>query len=547
MESPQGAFSKTTGISASAEMQECAGFELIFPPEHALCRLQALWSGNQPAPLRYTLYYSGQGICMPSALDTAQEAEALRQSLTSAAQAREQAVAGSGERPLPELDEQSFLYLAHNAMAAWLLLFPPTEHGRNLTMLQLLQQLARAGITGGIDLPLVKQLPAPPQRYFQLFPVAKGLAPTRGEDGRIVDRYPRDSKTPVAQGELGQEDYVSLHLVQNIQEGDIICEIVPPTLGTAGYTVTGTPLPAMWGAEAVVPQGRNTARSADGRYLVATRSGHVEFSGHNFQVKPILEIAENVERSSGIINFLGDIHIHGDVCCGATIRALGSIQIDGVVEACTIEAGEHIIVSSGVQGQDRAVLSAQKSVFAKYLEHCSVYAREDVQADCIIDCNIYSNGAVTARTGRGVIIGGTVRAKTQVSAGMVGSKAERPTAIMLGGLPCEEYERTQIQADIEQSEEGIKKCQAQQDTPAKQSELSKLRLNLCVAQMKLEKLEKELHSYPHPRPQADPRRLVCNEAFPGTVVSIDYQSFRFNQAEHNCVIGLANGLVSRMR
>lgn len=250
-----------------------------------------------------------------------------------------------------------------------------------------------------------------------------------------MEHYPRVLEPDIPVDELGNADYSTLNLVQDIQKGEVICEIVPPTRGTPGNTVTGRPIPAECGKPAEVPQGRNTVLSEDGRNLVATRAGHVEFSGRVFQVKPVLEIPDQITTAMGDLNFLGDIHIHGDVCSGVSIRALGSIQVDGVIEGCTVEAGEHIIVSSGVQGQERAVLRAHKSVFAKYLEHCCVYARESVQADCIINCDIYSNGSVRARTGRGIILGGTIRAATQVSAKIIGSKAERLTMVALGGPP----------------------------------------------------------------------------------------------------------------
>lgn len=169
-------------------------------------------------------------------------------------------------------------------------------------------------------------------------------------------------------------------------------------------------------------KGRNTEISQDGLHLISTHIGHVEFSGNEFQVNPILDIEGNVNPLIGNINFLGDIHIHGDVCCGVSIRATGNIQVDGVIEACIIEAGKNIVVSSGIQGQNSAIIKAHKCVYAKYLENCKVYAKEDVYADCIIGCNIYSNGSIKATTGRGAIIGGTICSSKEVLANSIGSK-----------------------------------------------------------------------------------------------------------------------------
>ena len=61
--------------------------------------------------------------------------------------------------------------------------------------------------------------------------------------------------------------------------------------------------------------------------LLASSSGHVEFSGRAFQVKPLLDIPANVDFSTGDINFLGDVCIHGDICSGFTVRAIGNITV----------------------------------------------------------------------------------------------------------------------------------------------------------------------------------------------------------------------------
>ena len=253
-----------------------------------------------------------------------------------------------------------------------------------------------------------------------------------------------------------------------------------------------------------MPQGRNTILSEDGRFLLAARDGHVAFNGRNYQVKPVLEISKDVSGDTGIVNYLGDIHIHGDVFRGAAIRAMGSIQIDGVVEDCYIEAGEDLVVSSGVQGQDHGVIQAHRSIYAKYLEHCRVYAQESVQSDCVIDCEVYSNGTVRVRTGRGVIIGGTVRAAREVDASTVGSKAERATDIVLGGMPCDDLERRQIQAEVESAQASLQATEAAPATPERNQSLAKQRMGLYVARMKLEHLENSLEHRLPPRPRSGP-------------------------------------------
>ena len=520
--------------------------EIVLPTEHPLCKLYSLWrdDSGQDLPLCFSLFAAGDPFCPTSPQALAEETSAAEQALTEFASGHwSQLLAKASDNSAPSLDEQVFIHLSQDEMTAWLLLLPPIGSEKRLSLLQLLQALAASKVSYGVDLPLLKQISHLPRQYFQLFPIAHGTAPLPGEDGKIVDLHPWKADAPSPVRELGQADYLTLNLVRNIKKGEQICEIIPPVRGTPGHTVTGALIAAPAGEAPPVPQGRNTTLSEDGRYLLAAQDGHLEYNGRKFQVKPVLEIPGSVDRTTGDINFLGDVHVHGDVCCGVTVRAMGNIQVDGVIESCTIEAGENLVVSSGIQGQDCAVIRAHKSIYAKYLDHCYAYARENIQADCIIDCNIFCNGLVKVLTGRGAIVGGTIRSSSEVSATTVGSKAERLTSIVLGGLPYEDFERIQMLRELEQAEHKLAKCEAHPDTPEHQSKLSKLRLDVYVIKMKLAKFDKDLHLPVPPRPEEDFRRLVCGAAYPGTTVTIDHITFRVTQMTQNCVIGLQDGLV----
>ena len=162
----------------------------------------------------------------------------------------------------------------------------------------------------------------------------------------------------------------------------------------------------------------------------------------------------------------------------------------------------------------------------------------------MIDCNIYSDGAVTVRSGRGAIVGGAIRASTSVSAKTVGSKAERQTDIVLGGLPYEEFERLQILKEMEQVRSQLEQIQAQPD--GDQSKLPKLRLDLHVIEMKLNKFNTDMEKMQAQlalTSAEDACRLLCDTAYPGVVVTAGHQASRVGSVTQNCVIGLTEGLL----
>lgn len=525
-----------TGASQNhADTRNAPGWELVFPKEHALSLVWTVWTKERrEEDMRLNLWSDELKQLHIDESRLAQENRRIQIWLTKVARARLMQMADS-----PSLDEGAVIFLSSDAMVAWLLLLPAVGEGKQLSASQIHQALMRRGVTYGICWNTICEMSECPQRNFHIFTIACGKMPVRGQDGAVVDRYPRVLEANLKVDELGAADYEALNLVQDIREGDVICDIVLPTKGKSGRTVTGKAVAAAEGHPAQVPQGRNTCLSEDGTQLLAQRDGHLYFSGRSFQVKPVLHLYEDHFPSEPSIKFLGDIHIHGDLCGDVSVYAIGNVQIDGVIEGCKVEAGENIIVSSGVLGQDRAVLHAQKSVYAKYLEHCSVYAVESVQADCIISSNVYSNGDVRVRTGRGAVVGGIIRAAREVSAITIGSKAERETQVMLGGKPCEEAERMQIAAEIQEIERAM--AQDREETS-----VSKLRLRQCVAKMKLEKIEKDLEEDVKRNLESDCCRMQFDTAYPGTSVSMRHLTYHVEREMHDGTIGLNNGAIRRI-
>lgn len=473
---------------------------------------------------------------LPSAQAMEEEAEIIQKKLTALTIPRWQAIVEAmSDRTLPDLDGEIFFYVSRDKMIAWLLLLPPIGQGKPVEMLHLMKRLSEEKVGSAIEWDLVKEMVNQGQHWFQLMPVAWGKQPERGADGWIEDYYAREQEPNINMEELAQVGYDSLdslHLVQEVKKGDAICRIMPPGKGIPGSTVTGEQIPALNGRPAIPPKGRNTALSEDGNYIVSTEDGHVLFNGRTFQVKPVLKIEGDVTPEDGTVQFVGDIQILGDVVSGASVQATGNIQVSGMVEASTIEAGEHVVVSGGIQGQDNALIRAYKSVYAKYLEHCTVYAFQSVRADCIIESEIFSNGTIQVRTGRAVVVGGHIQAAGEVSVGTVGSKAERITMVELGGQPCEALERAQIMEELERTEEKLRKVSRQPDNPEVRKEISQLNLNVCVTKMKLEKLEKDLKkSEVHFRKDC---RLVCDTVFPGTEVTIGGNTLRMDRIKERC-------------
>lgn len=520
---------------------------LELPQDHALFRL---WdyrkqnTGWMPPP---QLQLTGPPDC-PRVLAgdelRTERARLLTAVTTAAGQRVSQCIPRTPEDPCPDVDARAAVFMTRDQLNAWIFAYPPVGNGQELDQEMLKKAVSESGIQYGLDSGLLERLPEQKDRYFHLFPLARGKAAVHGKDGSVVDLFARKIEREVQTDEFNQVDYSSLNLVQNVEEGAVICRIILPTGGEPGTTVLGKEIPARNGRPAVVPKGRNTEISEDGTKLVATRTGHVEFTGRAFMVKPLLDIPGDVDFSVGSINFLGDVHVHGDVCSGFTVRATGNITVDGVVEASAVEAGGDLVVAKGVLGNNQAVITAHRTIYAKYLENCRVHARENLQTDCIVNCDVYSDGAVQVRSGRGTIIGGCVRAANEINASVVGSRSERPTTIVLGGMPCEDFEKELLQQEIREMTEEFEKVQRQPDSPAKLSRLSTLRMKIAVDKKKLEEFDKEdAELLVMPPEEVYDMRMNGGIVYPGTEVRIGMAKLKVKQETRQCTARLIDGQV----
>ena len=474
-----------------------------------------------------------------------QEKKRIQPALRNAANARLKAAKGTkkskdDDEPLA-LDAEPWFFISADKLYAWTLVFPPVGEGQELSRDSFYRGMFGQDISFGVDTRLADRMAHEEKRYFQLYLIAHGKPAFDGKNGNIVDYFPREVQRIFEVDEFDQVDYTALNLIHNVKEGQEICRLILPTEGEPGRTVQDQEIPAKSGKSVPLPKGRNTEISEDGVSLVATISGHVEFTGRSFQVRPVMDVAGDVDYSVGDINFLGDVNIKGDVRTGFTVRASGNIQVGGMIEAgSTVEAGGDLVVVKGILGDGNTVIRAQRCLFSKYIENATVYVRENLQTDCILNGNVYCNGEVQVRSGRGSIMGGRIWAADKISATAVGSKSECRTAVSLGGMPCENFELEYLRQELKKLEMEQEELECQMDSPSKSSLLSKTRMKLTVTEHKLRQLEEDM-----PQPDAAAKknngRLECGVAYPGTELTFGEELLRLRHESRQCVVRLING------
>lgn len=515
--------------------------------DHTLYGLRALRRRQSGSPLPPPDLRLDPEVLAPGTLE--REKGRLQKGLTAASNARfgkafpKRPKEGEEPPPSPLLDAEGWVFVAADKLSAWILVFPPVGGGREMDRNVLDQALAQSGVVSGIDSAALDRLASDKEGYFKLVLAARGRPAVNGQDGKIIERFARKVEKHFQVDENDRMDYTNLNLVQNVGQGEEICAMVPPTEGQPGEDVYGHELPAKNGRKVQLPKGRNTEISEDGLSLVASAAGHVEYTGRSFQVKPVLEIGGDVDYSTGNINFLGDVHIQGDVCSGFLVRAMGNVNVDGVISGGTVEAGGDLVVAKGILGGEQTVVRAHRSIFAKYLENCVVYARENLQTDCIINSEVFCDGVVEVESGRGTIMGGRIWAARKVTAKIVGSRSEVATFITLGGLPCSDSEKEQLLTQLTQQEEELRKIMLQPESPGKSGRTARARMKLSGDRLRLEQLERDLAELKEASKGHGTGRLEGGIVYPGTEITIGDASLRVRHETHQCVAALIAGEV----
>ena len=348
-----------------------------------------------------------------------------------------------------------------DSMEAYVMLITPDDGGE-YTIESLQKALDDRGVKYGIDEAALTEL-IDEKKYGVETLVAQGTEPVDGKDGYYDYNFNCNfDKKPLMRPD-GTVDYWSVKSIESVVQDQVIAEYHPCVEGMDGKTVTGKPIPAKRGREQLPLKGKGFERKDDNTY-VALMSGKIETQNDRVVILPVHELSGNADLSSGNIDFHGDVVIHGSVESGVIVKASGTITVDGIVEACTLEAGEDIILRSGMLGGNKASVKTKGSITAKFFEFTRIECAGDIRADVLMDCQVQCFGKIIMNGKRGSIIGGLTHGVCGIEVTTLGNDAEKKTVIMAGASPegyakLRQLEKTiqELSQGLAQIEEGLRK------------------------------------------------------------------------------------------
>jgi len=359
------------------------------------------------------------------------------------------------------ISESVNIKIAEDRMSATCVFYPPSTHGMLTDKRNIIDDLKRAGINHGIDEDVIDSF-LQNREYCKEFIIARGTPHRDGTDAVFTYYFNTKPSYQPMENEDGTVDFHKLNFVNNVQEGDVLVTLVPADLGDHGKDVTGRDLPPKKIADRRILAGKNTRLEEEGKKLVATMSGHVVLDIDNkVVVSNVLEIAGDIDTSTGDINYEGNVIIKGNVNTGYRVEATGNIEIDGVVEGATIIAGGDIVLRRGIQGMNKGYLKAGGNLMTKFIENASVVVRGKIESGSILHSDVISKSEICVRGRKGLLVGGSVRANVLIEAQSIGSNMGSNTKVSVGidaevqdkirklteelkGLQAEEYRTRQL-------------------------------------------------------------------------------------------------------
>lgn len=423
------------------------------------------------------------------------------------------------------------LYMAEDNMSVTARFIAASETGNKMSVEEFLHDLSFRQIRFGVQEARIREA-FEKDEYCTDIIVAEGKAPKQGTDASIEYFFNTDPKVRPTLKEDGSVDFFNLNTVCHCQAGDVLAKLTMPVPGEDGMTVLGTRIKPREVKYLKLRYGKNIGVSEDGLVLTSQVNGHVTLVEGQVFVSNVLPI-ENVDNSTGNIEYEGSVEIHGNVQSNFSVKAKGNIVVNGLVEGAYLEAGGDIIIARGMAGMSKGELKAQGNIVAKFFENATASAGGYITTESILHSNVSAGNEITVGGRRGFITGGHVVAANQIKVKTLGSAMGASTIVEVGADPNIKQKYTQMQKDVAELEKQVKSMepiiasyamkrkQGVQFTPDQMQYLATLmkarekkQQELSEANEHMEALQQIMEDQHHAQV------IVEGEVFPGTKIVI---------------------------
>ncbi|MDR2803834.1 MAG: FapA family protein [Treponema sp.] len=325
--------------------------------------------------------------------------------------------------------------IADQETKAFMRVTAPKTGGADLTYSEYIKILNTNGIVYGIDEDFLKKFADKPI-YKDKVCVAAAKPPVDGMNSYLEYFFETEpGRVKLSENTDGKVNFKELNIIQNVLKDEKLARVHPAEKGELGFTVTGKSLPPREGKDLTVTLGKNVRFAEDGTTILADINGQVVMANGKINVESVYTIDGSVNLKTGNILFLGNVVVTGNVEEGFSVKASGNIEVCGLVDKASLTAEGDIIVRQGITGKKGEIISAGRSIWAKFIENAEVRSGSSViVSDGILNSNIDAADRILCHGKRASIIGGRLRAAEEISAKSLGSPSGNTETICEVGM-----------------------------------------------------------------------------------------------------------------
>ena len=441
--------------------------------------------------------------------------------------------------------EGSVIRVSEDKMTATARFYPPSTGGRPITKEEIYSECRLAKVVFGIDDKVIDQFLAE-KKYATDYVIAKGKPTVEGRDASIEYHFNTNNKVRPTLNEDGTVDFFNLNLVNHCTAGMVLATLTPAVKGEAGTDVFGTVLKPRDVKRMALQFGLNIDLSEDRCTITSRVNGHVTLVGGKVFVSDVMQV-NNVDNSTGNIDYQGNVVVEGDVHSNFSIRTTGDVEVRGVVEGATIEAGGNIILVRGINGMGKGCLKAGGNVISKFMENCTVEAGGYVETNSILHSRVHAGTEINVMSNKGFITGGEVTATARIRVKTLGSQMGADTKVMVGVDPQVLSRMGELNKEIQDLQKNLKAMLPVLDatkkklaagvkmTPDQVKQIQALALNVKNSQDKLIADNEELEGLKERMEEGSTASVdVSGEVFQGVVITVSDVSMIIKDTVRYC-------------
>ena len=341
------------------------------------------------------------------------------------------------------------------------MVLPPQKQQKKQVLLEEVQTIiSQIPIKLMVDYDKVAELVAYNLKYDEgvMCVFVEGRKPIDGNVQKVILDYDFTIDTG-KESEDGAIDFKERGFIHNIEANVQIAHFMEEKPSLDGLDIYDVIMEAHYDEDPCYKLGKNVKVDEDGVTIRSAIRGILSNHNNTLSVSTVAEI-DKVDLSTGNIEVNGSLIIKDNVSPGFSIKTEGDILVRGNIEDAEIECAGNLIVSGGIIGGTNSKIHVNGKLSAQFIRNASIICKGDLLANQLVNAEISCNDRVIVLEGKGVIIGGNIKALNGVWAKSIGSMSESKTTITVGRDAESDAEFKNIITTVKTNKEEISKIKS---------------------------------------------------------------------------------------